>query len=74
MSYRPNPFGPNEPTGVVVGPLLSPQSYLLQLARFTPISSPQLYFVVVPARAAYSHSASVARRYAPPVSEDSQRT
>ena len=60
MSCRPNAFGANEPAGAVC-----PKSHwlpqLAQLARFRPISSPQWYFVVVPARAANSHSASLGK-------------
>ena len=55
MSCRPQAFAPKLPAGAVL--LWShwlPQSR--QLALLTPISSPQLYAVSVPARAAYSHS------------------
>src|SRR5262249_41477245 len=65
MSYRPQAFRCSCPTGCVVLPALSAnQAYLLNW----PLSSPKLYAVVEPARAAYSHSASVGRRYFVPPS------
>ena len=70
MSCRPNPFARNDLTGAVwLSSHRLPQPS--QFARFTPISFPQLYLVVVPARAAYSHSASLGRRYSAPVCADS---
>ena len=65
--------GANEPTGAArESSQRLPQPS--QLARFTPMSLPQWYLVVVPARAAYSHSDSLGRRYASPVSRDSHAT
>jgi hypothetical protein len=62
ISCKPKPFGWNEPTGAVYLPShWLPHS--AQLALFFPISSPHQWRVVVRARAAYSHSASVGRRY-----------
>ena len=59
----PNGLATKEPTGAVWRPShLLPQEW--QLALFLPILSPQLYLVVVPARAAYSHSASLGSRVA----------
>src|SRR4029450_3296167 len=60
MSYRPQAFGCSFPTRCVVLSALPPnQAYLPNWL----LSSPKLYAVVEPARAAYSHSASVGRRY-----------
>ena len=83
MSYTPNGFAGNEPTGA--GRVTShrlPQSS--QCARFEPISSPHQYAVrpaelnvptgLLCARATYSHSASLSNRYSCPVFPDSHRT
>src|ERR1043165_6861317 len=51
MSCRPNALGLNDPTGIILSPLT--------LARERSSSLPQLNNVVVPARQAYSHWASV---------------
>src|SRR6516164_10373266 len=73
MSYSPALFGLNDPTGAVCW-----RSHRLphpsQLALPMPTSSPQEYRVSAPARAAYSHSASVGSRYSLPVSCESQPT
>ena len=61
ISYRPKALAAKRPAGA--GHLSSqrpPQPS--QLARLRPMASPQLYLVVVPARAAYSHSASLGSR------------
>lgn len=44
------------------------------VARSEPSWLPQLYAVVEPARAAYSHSDSLSKRYEAPVSDDNHRT
>ncbi len=63
MSYRPHLLGSFIPTACVVLPLFSSNhSYLLSCET----SSPKLWAVVVPARHAYSHSASVGNRYLRP--------
>src|SRR6516225_1887401 len=70
MSWSPNRFGPNDPTGEGCLPSHRlPQA--AQLALFLPISSPHGYAVCVPARAAYSNSASDSNRYDLPVIRDS---
>src|SRR6516164_11728053 len=73
MSYSPALFGLNDPTGAVCW-----RSHRLphpsQLALPMPRSSPQEYRVLTPARAAYSHSASVGSRYSLPVNCESQLT
>ena len=58
-------MGENEPTGAVcrVSQRLPHPS---QFARLRPIASPHQYRVVVPARATYSHSASLGSRYERP--------
>src|SRR3954452_17962854 len=69
-SNRPNAFGFFWPPMCGLPPLLAAYQ------ATSPIVSgvaPYNHGVVVPARAAYSHSASVARRYALPVFADSQR-
>src|SRR5262245_31311406 len=72
MSCKPNGFGLNEPTGRgVLASWLPPQSE--QFASIVPTVSPHQYRVDVWARAAYSHSASVGRRYFSPVDPDNQR-
>ena len=73
MSCNPQSLAANEPTGAVRSASQRlPQP--LQFARLRPMSGPQLYVVVVPARAAYSHSASLGRRYRSPVASDSHVT
>ena len=73
MSCNPHAFGAKLPTGAVFSPSHGlPQPS--QFARFLPIPSPQWYLVCVSARAAYSHSDSLGRRYRPPVCCDSQAT
>ncbi len=63
MSYRPKAFGFFWPTGCVRRPELpSYQAYSSRLAA----SSPNEYFIVLRARQAYSHSASVGSRYPSP--------
>jgi len=64
MSYRPKGFGANDPMGVV---RIVPGGFLRGSAKLPPLaaaaaSSPEEKRVVVPARQAYSHSASVGRR------------
>jgi hypothetical protein len=71
MSCRPNAFGAKEPTGAGERRsqrLPQPSHTVLPV----PISSPQWRAVVVPARAAYSHSASDGSRYRCPVTCESQ--
>ena len=70
MSCMPHAFGAKEPTGAVLA--LShwlPQSP--QFALLLPTWLPQPYFATEPARAAYSHSASLGSRYSAAVWEDS---
>src|SRR4051794_5627220 len=60
MSCRPHALASNCPTELVLPPEFSSyQPY----SRNCWGSSPKQYVVVVPARAAYSHSASVGNRY-----------
>src|SRR5262245_34517982 len=70
MSFKPNLFAGNDPTSTVLPAL--PHSPSENCAWLFVIVSPKAYCVVVPARAAYSHSASVSRRYVFPVLRDSQ--
>src|SRR2546426_5008262 len=63
MSYNPQGFGRFNPTGCVVASLFS----AVQANRSAvPESSPKLNRLVVPARHAYSHSASEGSRYSKP--------
>src|SRR4029079_6048839 len=70
MSNSPHAFGFFVATGCGRSPEFSRVHAYSPSAR---ASLPKLYAVVVPARAAYSHSASVGRRYVLPVFADSQR-
>ena len=64
---QPEPVRPERPHRRCLLPVPSTPTSL-QFARFRPISFPQLYFrVPLPARATYSHSASLNSRYAFPV-------
>ena len=65
MSYRPNAFAGSLPTADVcpLPPLLPNAPGEAKWASFAVSFSPQLNAVLVPARQAYSHSASVGRRY-----------
>ena len=73
MSYNPNALAAKDATGAGCLPSHA-LPHPAQLARFLPMLSPQLYMLLAPARAAYSHSDSVGRRYCFPVSRDSHRT
>src|SRR5712672_3962075 len=73
MSYRPNGFGLKLPT--LIGCSAAAMSVqFLQLAMPGWNWSPHQYLVCVPARAAYSHSASLGSRYAFRVAPASQAT
>src|SRR5262244_382719 len=77
MSYKPKALGLNVPTLVAClrySPLCpSPYVYLASKFASSPvIVSPVENAVIVPARAAYSHSASVSNRYFSPVRLNSQ--
>src|SRR5882724_7430737 len=73
MSYSPNGFGLKLPT--LMGCSAAAMSVqFLQLAMPDRNWSPHQYFVCVPPRAAYSHSASLGSRYALRVAPASQAT
>src|SRR5215467_4489288 len=79
MSYKPKALGLNVPTGIAClrySPFCpSPYVYLASKFASSPvIVSPVENAVVVPPRAAYSHSASVSNRYCCPVRLDNQVT
>src|SRR5215472_2974835 len=79
MSYKPKALELNVPTLVAClrySPLCpSPYVYLASKFASSPvIVSPVENAVVVPPRAAYSHSASVSNRYLTPVRLDNQIT
>src|ERR1700741_5299539 len=73
MSYSPNGFGLKLPTAAGCSTAATP-TQPLQLATPGSSSSPHQYLVCVPPRAAYSHSASVGRRYGLCVTLASQPT
>src|ERR1700675_2101189 len=72
VSYSPKPFGRNEPVATICLVVGLPQ--VSHCARPEPASLPHQNGVLVPARAAYSHSASLGSRYFCPVFWDSQAT
>src|ERR1700675_2366175 len=72
VSYSPKPLGRNEPVATIC--LLVGLPQVSHCARPEPTSLPHQNGVLVPARAAYSHSASVGRRYFCPDFCDNQPT
>src|SRR5829696_8687923 len=70
MSWRPHLFGLFCPTGCGRPPEFAAYQACLSSCA---ASLPNAYAVAAPARAAYSHSASVGSRYSWPVFSDSQR-
>src|SRR6266568_7553548 len=73
MSYSPNGFGLKLPTLIGCSTAATSVQFL-QLAMPVRNWSPHQYLVCVPPRAAYSHSASVGRRYGLRVASASHAT
>ena len=83
MSYTPKALGRNDPTSEVLElPSLQPVAQGNPVVSSAPFAfshctadvSPQYHGEIVPARAAYSHSAALGRRYLTPVCSDSHET